>query len=415
MDNNIFKPRDFIYINQEKLNSYFSQLFGGLIRDINISETDEQQTTKNIKINAEIIGKFGLGQGSERLLDFILGYLGKVEGSLKGNIGVDKVKGNKSIGQTTSSKTLEHFQYSLLEESLKGTNYLIDLDDVIKQKKYSAEEIKKKLKVSHFVKYTTSNIVITDYRNALNFVHIISKIIDHSANYIKGDYIDLIENYRYYQAKKSKRNKKVNTKPEEFDIDENIKNYIDFIKDKGEDYLKKLSLAKILKKFVQCEETIGNGEKFEAILDVINDILSGQLIPLDILIKSTLNIDDSNLYFESQLKEKYLLEDRTDLSFKYGYFENIKWTIIGQITSTNNPSKFRLEETIQLFADNITKLFNDPNEIEFDSAVKGLINEIDILTKKIGLLPTVSENNISLTPIAIYIEPNKNPFLEEDK
>lgn len=31
---NIFKPRDFIYLNKEKLNSYFSQLFGGLIQNI---------------------------------------------------------------------------------------------------------------------------------------------------------------------------------------------------------------------------------------------------------------------------------------------------------------------------------------------------------------------------------------------
>ncbi|WP_285766759.1 hypothetical protein [Peribacillus sp. SI8-4] len=403
MYNNMFKPRDFIYINQEKLNSYFSQLFGGLIRDIQTSETEEEQIVTAKKINAEVAGKFGLGQGSEKLLDFILGYLGKVEGSLKGNIGGEKTKTNKNIGLASSNRTLEHFQYSLLEESLRGTDFLIDLDEIVAENKYTANEIKEKLEVSHFIKFTAASLEITDYRNAINFANMIGRVIEHSARYIQGNYTNLIESYEY---------SKTNENQDDSDsFSEDTKRYIELIKDKGDEYLRKLSLASILNQFSPSDITAGNGEKFSAIVDVVNDVLSGEMIPLDILLKADLmTLNDSTLSFESQLKEKYLLEERTDLSFKYGYFEDTRWTIIGQITSLQSPSKYKLEETFKEFGDNITDLLSKSNDIELSSAVKGIIKEIDTLTKKTGLLPTVGENNIAITPIAIYIEPIKNPF-----
>lgn len=396
MSDNIFKPRDFVYINQEKLDSYFSQLFGGLIRDVQVADSNEKEISKTKEIKSEISGKFGLGEGSEKLLGFIMGYFGKVEGSVKGELNANKINTMRNSESTGTGKTLEHFQYTLLEESLIGTDYLIDLDEVIRAETFSAEEIKEKLEVSHFVKYTASSLELIDYRNAINFASMIGKIVDHSAKFIQGSYTDVLEFYTALEASIG---------------DANYREDLERIKDKDEVYLRKLALAEIASKLSQGTTTVGNGEKFNAILDVITDVLSGEMIPLDILLKTNLtDLAGGQISFESQLKEKYLLEDRTDLSFKYGYFEDARWTIIAQINSLKSPSQYSFNETVNEFSENIQQLFSNPTEIEITGALKGVIKEIDALTKKGGLLPSVGENNISVTPLVIYVEPLKNPF-----
>lgn len=49
----------------------------------------------------------------------------------------------------------------------------------------------------------------------------------------------------------------------------------------------------------------------------------------------------------SQLPDQFLLEDRTELSFKYGFFEDTEWTIIGQITSNKSPASPIFNEVLQ--------------------------------------------------------------------
>jgi len=43
----LFKPRDFIYMNTGKLDSYFSQLFGGLIKNVEASSHIEVKGKEN--------------------------------------------------------------------------------------------------------------------------------------------------------------------------------------------------------------------------------------------------------------------------------------------------------------------------------------------------------------------------------
>lgn len=57
-ENELFIPRDFIYINQDKLDSYFSQLYGGLIQSIDYSDVENEQKGTRGTINAEAAGKF---------------------------------------------------------------------------------------------------------------------------------------------------------------------------------------------------------------------------------------------------------------------------------------------------------------------------------------------------------------------
>lgn len=74
------------------------------------------------------------------------------------------------------NKTLQHFQYTLFEESTDGLGYLIDLNKFHSDNPdISSGEIREHLTSSDFVKYTASDISISDCRNASEFVKMIKK------------------------------------------------------------------------------------------------------------------------------------------------------------------------------------------------------------------------------------------------
>jgi hypothetical protein len=79
----IFKPRDFIYINKQKLDSYFSQLYGGLIENMDLNDLHGKEDTLTGKLSGEGLAKFGLGNGSSSIASFLMNHLGKLEASLK--------------------------------------------------------------------------------------------------------------------------------------------------------------------------------------------------------------------------------------------------------------------------------------------------------------------------------------------
>lgn len=375
----LFIPRDFIYINQDKLDSYFSQLFGGLIQTVDISDIENEQRGRSGTIDAEAAGKFGIGKGSVKLLDFMLSHIGNLDLSLKGNIGGEINKSFTTGSSITSKKTLQHFQYSLFEESLIGSGYLIDLDQVNHDAKLDAGQFKEKLEVSNFIKFKATSIEISDYRNAKNFVGLFTKFIELFTNYMYGELLDSTDKLEIFGM------------------------------DNDEEQMKKLALSMIANKFTNGSLTIGSGERFKSIIEIINKIFSGELIPLDVLLTSKFNVGKrGQLVFESQIKDKYLLEERTDLSYKYGFFEDTNWTIVGQVTSLKAPTPYKIDETFSQFTDNLTGLFSKGKELDINQAVKSMIKEIDLLNKKMGLLPLVSEGSIAITPIAIFSEPSIN-------
>lgn len=322
------------------------------------------------------------GKDSIKLLDFIFSQIGSLDLSLKGNFNGELHK-NNTIGTTINSKkTLQHFQYALFEESLKGSGYLIDLDRVTQDKKIDAGQVKEKLAVANFIKFKASTIEISDYRNAKNFVDLFTRIIELSSNYMYGELLDSKEQI------------------EALGIEDN------------EEQLKKLALSMIANKFTEGSLTIGIGERFKSIIEIINQVFSGELIPLDVLLTSKISLGKlGELIFESQLKDKYLLEERTDLSYKYGFYEDTNWTIVGQITSLKSRKPYKMDETFNHFTENLTRLFSEGKELDINQAVKSTIKEIDLLNKKLGLLPLISENSIAITPIAIFSEPTKNSLL----
>lgn len=82
-----------------------------------------------------------------------------------------------------------------------------------------------------------------------------------------------------------------------------------------------------------------------------------------------------------------MLEDRTELAYKYSLSEDAEWTIIGQVTSTKstmNPnSNERKEDTDKKVPENL----KGPKSRSINFTVKEVIKDIDELSKKVGLLP----------------------------
>lgn len=381
MSVHLFKPRDFIYINQSKLDSYFSQLYGGLIQNIDVSDVEETQKDRKNHIEAEAAGKFGLGKGSVKLLDFLMSQLGNVDLSGKLKISRDSTKLKKDTSTFTSNKTLEHFQYALFEESMKNLGYLINLNEFHKKNpRIQAGQIRENLNSSDFVMFKASQVSVSDYRNAAEFIRLFKRIMELMAKYKLGELIDQNEI-----------------------IDDPL----------SEEELEKLSVSSLVGLFNDGQFSLGSGEKFNAIVNGIDEFFNGQMIPHDILLKSEFNVGNlGKVTFESQLKDSYLLEERTDLSYKYGFYDDADWMIVGQITSTRSVEQFNFQKVFEESAKKITEVFSRANTLNVNSAVKDVVKEIDQLTKKLGLLPLVDEQNISLTPIAIFREPNGNSFFK---
>lgn len=378
-ENNIFKPRDFIYINNEKLDSFFSQLFGGLIQNIDTSTQKGKEVGLEGEINAEALAKFGL-EGSSNLVQMLLSQVGNFDASLKGDLmgGIGRTTTESS--NTHFTKTLKHFQYSLFENSLKELNYLIDLDKV--DNLGSSGQLRQKMKPTDFIKFKPNKIKVSDYRNVKNFVKIIKKIIDLSTEAKSGEIMDKIS-------------------------DEDML----FSQDIGDQRFKMQAQALIASMISENsgEGFYKKGKMMEVIIRAIIEIFSGDLIPLEVLLTSYFSVGkNGNVTFESQLKDDYLLEKRTDLSFKYSHFEDANWTIIGQITSLKGTKSPNIKKSIEKLTTEIEKITDSPENLDINKFVKTFIKKLDTFTKEIGLQPQVGEYNVALTPIAIYREPEVN-------
>jgi hypothetical protein len=332
----LFRPRDFIYINKIKLNSYFSQLFGGLVENMGFDESQENVNKYLLKLSGEGLAKFGLGNSSSSLINFICNRIGNFEASLKANIHGQTDRQNKESSTITSTRTLEHFQYALFEQSLTKLDYLIDLDNFIENnRKTDAGTIRGKLSATDFIKFKATNIIMSDYRNASELVHLIKRIIDFIAEVKLGEHLD---------------------------------NYPDQIKEIGTQLLKIKSFAMVANLFSADESnnlSLAQGKMVEVIVNAIDEAFRGSLLPLDVLLISSISLDNRGiLTFESLLKDEFFLEERTDISFKYGYFEDANWTIIGQVTSLNAPGAQNVVETLESLTEDIEVHVKDPNNID---------------------------------------------------
>lgn len=278
----IFKPRDFIYINDQKLDSYFSQLFGGLIQNIDVSEAHDKEGTRKGVISAEAFAKFGLGKNTAKLADFIFSQIGNFEASIKGNF-QGEISNKKSESSSLSSKkTLEHFKYALFEQSLKDLGYLIDLDTFIsKNSKVDAGTIRASLKSSDFIKFNATSIEMSDYRNASSFINLVKRIVDLSAEVLSGEVLDSYAGQAADSLMAAEKQEVIRAK----------------------------SYALLSSKFSGSGETsISKGKIIDVIVKAVDEAFSGNLIPLDVLLTAHVSLRKrGEMVFESQLKYDFSL------------------------------------------------------------------------------------------------------------
>ena len=381
----IFKPRDFIYINDQKLDSYFSQLFGGLIQNIDVSEANDKENTRKGSISSEAFLKFGLGKNTAKLADFILSQIGNFEASIKGNLQGEITNKKTESSLSSSRKTLEHFKYTLFEESLKDLGYLIDLDNfILKNPQVDAGTIRGALKSADFIKFKATSIEMSDYRNASSFINLAKRIIDLSAEVLSGEVLDIY-------AKQAATG---------------------LMATEMQELIKVQSYALLGSKLPGgAEPSLRKGKIIQVIVKAVDEAFSGNLIPLDVLLTAHVFLKRrGELIFESQLKDEFFLEQRTDIAFKYGYFEDANWTIVRQITSLKSAKSQNVNDSIAELKKKIEEEFAKKEKLNINLFVKTLISEIDLLSKKLGLLPLIGQQHVAFTPIAIYREPQINAY-----
>lgn len=378
----IFKPRDFVYLDDDKLDSYFSQLYGGLITGMSDMEQEEKYKESSGNGTIGLKGGVKTGKSSTKIFNVINKFIGaevNIDTELTGNI--NRKKSNNIINNKTTTQVLSHFKYAMFEESIKESKYLIDLDSFIENKKeISSGIIRENLSSTDFIKFTASNIELRDYRNASEFVNLLKKIFEMAVDVKSGTIMD---------------------------------KGLEGINDKEK--IRELSQMVLINKLFNNEKISHKSVKiFEVIVNVIDEVFKGDIVPLDIMLISQKKVKENggSLKFESILKEKYLLENRLNLSFKYGTYEDANWTIIGQLTTTKYPEQVDFEKIITEYSNKFSKL-SEEFKIDINEFVKTAIKEVDIFSKKVGLMPQLSSRHLGFTPIAIFRQPKVNDYFQD--
>jgi hypothetical protein len=71
-----------------------------------------------------------------------------------------------------------------------------------------------------------------------------------------------------------------------------------------------------------------------------------------------------------------------------------------------------INESIDELKNKIEREFADKENFNINLFVKTIVGEIDLFSKRLGLLPLVGKHHIAFTPIAIYREPEINTYFD---
>lgn len=240
--------KDFIYMDIDRIRSFTSQLYEGIPESIDSKNGKEQDIKGSVKGSVPLLGGGG------------------VEGGLLFR------------KETTETKSLQNYIYTLFENKLSDLEKLKILDEKFDEEEWGNGIVRNDLKETDFIKIT-ANVKIFDYEyldNTFNMIKELPNII------AEMSLMNLNKNQRK-QAKKEK--------------------------------LKEMGV-------LDWSYIINSMSEF------INTMYKG-IISLKIYPAGT----DCTPYLLGRLNKKYLQYDRENLLFQYGTEPNQMWTIVGQISS----------------------------------------------------------------------------------
>ena len=254
--------KDFIYMDIDRIRSFTSQLYEGIPESIDSKNGKEQDVKGNVKGSVPFLGGGG------------------VEGGLLFR------------KETTETKSLQNYIYTLFENKLSDLEKFKVLNEMFGEEEWGNGIVRNDLKETDFIKIT-ANVKIFDY-----------EYLDNTFKMIK-ELPEIITELSLMNSNKSER------------------------KQAKKQMLKEMGV-------LDWSNIINPMSEF------INTMYKG-IISLKIYPAGT----DSTPYLLGRLTKKYLQYDRENLLFQYGTEPNQKWTIVGQISSIPDDKDVTAEEPQQ--------------------------------------------------------------------
>lgn len=292
--------KDFIYMDIDRIRSFTSQLYEGIPESIDSKNGNEQDIKGNVKGSVPFLGGGG------------------VEGGLLFR------------KETTETKSLQNYIYTLFENKLSNLEKLKVLNEMFGEEEWDNGIVRNDLKETDFIKIT-ANVKIFDY-----------EYLDNTFKMIK-ELPEIIAELSLMNSKKSERKQAKKQMQKEMGV---------------------LDWSNIINPMSEFINTMYKG------------IISLKIYPAG---------TDSTPYLLGRLNKKYLQYDRENLLFQYGTEPNQKWTIVGQISAIPDETDVTAEEP---------KLGTGYNMLDMESMMEYLLKiminsglKFSVSYPSIGIIP----------------------------
>lgn len=351
--------RDFIYFDKEKIISYGSQLLEGISETVTESNERTKSSTNEINTKAGISSEATLGSNSTNLLANLLSKFGNVTFGIDGEMNLNHT-GNKMNNQiVTNEKLLNHYQFTLLRDSLIEQQLLINLDK-FPAYDWDKNRIRDKIKAGDFIEFSC-NSRLFDSNHLRSVVNSFEKLVD------------LLQ-----QKEIADRVEKLST--------EEVAEFITNVQANNIEYGYNV-LSSILGEGI-------NPIIYNALLEFIKGISDGDLSTVKTKYYFThIKQTNNNFRFVAPVNENNFTESKNDIIFKYGYEPEQEWKVLAQVCKITKDKKKNVEglnrlgnidfQTIDLLVDSITNQFTD-------------------ISTEMGLHSSVKYPDISINLIALY-------------
>lgn len=352
--------RDFIYLDHRRVLSIGSQLLEGLADSIVVNEEQRKATEKKLDTKGKIPGQIGVGDESGKLLNLLVGVLGKGELGISGEIN-PLFSSVKTFGETrTEQRVLDHHQFTLLRNALMEQNLLKELDQ-FKQSDWNNGSVLGQLKPGEFIELTC-RVKLLDVKHLESIANSMERLFD-----------------MMQQMSLSEKAE------EKFQAGESL-----------DDFLAEIAKAPVTMGYESTKKTLGDGInplQFNAILELMKNISEEGFssIPVQVIARPK-SISKSGTKFVAPIRTEYLIDTKEELIFKYGYEPEQDWILLGQVCKIPKNRKKQID----------FNRFNSSNFAAFDQVLEQLTDSFMDLSLDIGMHSFVRHPNVSINLIGLY-------------
>lgn len=354
--------RDFIYLDQSRVLSIGSQLLGGIADRIVDIQSEGGSSSKELELAGEFGATMGLGEGTSRFLGTLISSL--VKPALNADVGIGHrlARSRSNESEVSETKILNHYQFSLLINSLRENKLLKNLDTAKPHEWKPRGTVHKNLKPGDFIE-VECKVEFVDVSHVVSVVRALEKFMEMMNGIVAAQKIN--EMITEEKVSPDQALQEITSNPMQFGYD-------------------------CAQRFLGPSTNL---LEMNTMIDFMKSLADGEVasVPMH-MIARPVNASRRDIAFVSPLREGFLFDSREELIFKYGFSPDQRWRILGQVCKIPKEDRSDLSEL------ELPKI----DEEKIDRIVKELTSFFVLLSTQLGIHSSVSFPDISLNLLAIY-------------